>query len=54
MSLVNLQIIMYRTDVVSLPDGVFAHVILVWEEVCWSNYTNNHFFEKGAVRSPLS
>ncbi|RVW42851.1 Cycloartenol Synthase [Vitis vinifera] len=41
-------------DVVSLPNGVFAHVVHIWEEVCWSNYTHNYFFEKGAVHSPLS
>lgn len=26
---------LYRKDVVSLPDGLFANVLPIWEEICW-------------------
>lgn len=38
-----------RKDVVSLPDGLFANVIPIWEEICRSNYTNSFVFEEGAL-----
>jgi len=43
----------YRKDVVSLPDGLFADVLLIWQEVCWSNLTNSIIFEKRALYSTI-
>lgn len=43
-----------RKDVVSLSDGLFANVILIWQEVCWSNHTNNIIFEKRALYHTIS
>lgn len=49
-----IYIFSYRKDVVSLSNGVFAHVIFIWEEVCWSFNTHHPIFEKGAIYGPLS
>ncbi|KAF5934817.1 hypothetical protein HYC85_025946 [Camellia sinensis] len=40
--------------VVSLSDGLLAYVVLIWEEVCWSNHANCFGFEKGALYCTLS
>lgn len=44
----------YRKDVVSLPDGLFANVLLIWKEVCWPNHTDNIIFEKRALYCTIS
>lgn len=43
-----------RKDVVSLPNGLFANVLLIWKEVCWPNHTNSLVFEERAFQCPLS
>ncbi|KAM1078361.1 hypothetical protein ACFX19_026043 [Malus domestica] len=40
-----------RKNVVSLPNGVFAHVIFVWEEVCWTYHTHNPVIS--FIQSPI-
>ena len=43
-----------RKDVVSLPNGVFAHVLFIWEKICPSYHIHNLIFEKGALYGSLS
>ena len=43
-----------RKDVVSLPNGVFAHVLFIWEKICRSYHVHNPVFEKGALYGSLS
>lgn len=44
----------FRKDVVSLSDGLFANVLPIWEEICWSNHTNCFVFEEGALYRSIS
>ena len=43
-----------RKDVESLPNGVFAHVLFIWEKICRSYHIHNPIFEKGALYGSLS
>lgn len=49
-----IDFLLCRKDVVSLPHGLFANVLLVWETVCRSNHTDSFIFEKRAFYCPLS
>jgi hypothetical protein len=42
-----------REDVVSLPNGVFANVLHLWEEVCRQNHATCVGIKKGTLQRPL-
>lgn len=41
----------YRKNFVLYSNGLYAHVLSVWETICWSSYTSYHAI---AQRTPLT